>query len=104
MARQPVVQIQCDRCKRVELQPSSPVAKTAHDFHAKFDDKEISYDDLCSHCRGTIERIWNELSEWDRELTQSLLGPAISNNQAPPVSSPPDYSPPKPHSQAAIKK
>lgn len=104
MARQQVEQVQCDRCKRVELQPCLPTPRTEPTFACSLDGKRLVYQDLCSHCRSTIERHVSELEQWDRELTQKMLGPVIQNNQAPPVSAAPDYSPPKPHSQAATMK
>jgi hypothetical protein len=103
MARQVVEQVQCDRCKRVELQAPLPTPRTEPTFVARYAGKELVYGDLCSHCRSTIERHLEELSQWERELTQKL-GPVLSGNQAPPVSAAPDYSPPKPHSQAATTK
>jgi len=102
MARQEVVQIRCDRCKRVELQPPQP-QKAVPDFEARFLDKRLVYDDLCSRCRETITNAWNDLEQWDRELRQSF-GPQISGNQAAPLETAPDYSPPKPHSAAGSKR
>ncbi len=104
MARQEVIQVRCDRCKRTELQLANPTAKTDPDFRAKFGGIELKYDDLCTHCRETVQRVWTELSEWRRELTQTFLGPTVSNNQAAPIVSAPDYSPPKPHSGAGLKR
>ena len=103
MARLEVVQVQCDRCKRVELQAVSPVAKVQPDFEARFDANRLVYGDLCTHCRETIARLWQAMAEWERELKQAL-GPTVSNNQAAPLSPAPDYSPPKPHSAAAGQK
>lgn len=96
MARQQVEQVQCDRCKRVELQASLPAPKSEPDFRCRFEGKDLVYSDLCSFCRGTLQRHYEEMAEWQRELTQKL-GPVVLNNQAPPVSVAPDYSPPKPH-------
>jgi hypothetical protein len=104
MARQEVIQVRCDRCKRVELQASSGVAKAQPDLDCRFGDKRLVYDDLCSHCRETIQRLITDMEEWERELKQTMLGPAVPNNQAAPISSAPDYTPPKPHSAAAMKK
>lgn len=103
MARQSVTQIQCDRCKRVYLKPLEP-EKIEPDFHAHFMGKDLSYVDLCDTCRRACSTAWGILEEWDREVKQSLLGPAVSDNQAPPLSVTPDYSPPKPHSAAGAKR
>ena len=98
MARQQVEQVKCDRCTRVELQPVSGEKKEP-DFKAKFMDKEIAYSDICSFCRKTLERVWLDLSQWDRDLKQNFLGdgPAVPNDQAPPTVSPTSFVPPKPH-------
>lgn len=103
MARQEVVQVKCDRCKRVELQPILVTPKIQPDFEARFENKRLVYEDLCSYCRKTVESVWDRLEQWGRELNQSF-GPTVSNNQAAPLSPAPDYSPPKPHSAAAGKK
>jgi hypothetical protein len=104
MARQPVVQIQCDRCKRVQLLPVGP-EKAIPDFHAVFNNKQIIYTDLCEHCKKTIDNIWIELEQWDREVKQSLLaGPTVDDNKAPPMEVAPDFTPPKPHSAAGAKR
>lgn len=102
MARQEVVQVQCDRCKRVELQPPQP-PKAAPDFEARLSAKRLVYQDLCSKCRETLENIWKDMEEWQREIRQSF-GPQISSNTAPPLETAPDYSPPKPHSAAGGKR
>jgi hypothetical protein len=102
MARQEVVQVKCDRCKRVELQAPQP-AKAHPDFEARFLDKRLVYEDICSKCKETLANVWKDLQEWNRELNQSF-GPTVSANEAPPVASAPDYSPPKPHSAAGSKR
>ncbi len=96
MARQKVEQVQCDRCKRVELQPVRE-EKSGADLVVNFDGKTLEYYDLCSTCRSAITRLIKEMKEWDRTLTQKLLGPALEGEKAPPTFTPPDYSPPKPH-------
>lgn len=73
--------------------------KVAPDFRCALGAKVLEYKDICTRCRGTIERAIKDLEEWQRELTQTLLGPAVPNGQAPPVTSPPNYTPPKPHSR-----
>jgi hypothetical protein len=104
MARAEVVQVRCDRCKRVELAPmGSP--KKEPDFQASFLDKKLVYEDLCSRCRESIKNSWKELEQWDRPVTHQF-GPTVSlaPNTAPPLVPAPDYSPPKPHSLIAGKK
>lgn len=96
MARQKVIQCQCDRCKRVELQPDVG-EKTEPELTVIFEGVTLVYRDLCSSCRSAIHRLIKDMREWNRELTQKLLGPAVEGERAPPTTSPPDYSPPKPH-------
>lgn len=103
MSRLEVIQIRCDRCKRVELLPPGPV-KAKADFESRFLDKLIKYEDLCSSCKEALARIWDDIKEWKREIKQQF-GPTVPENQAVPLNPAPDYSPPKPHSLAAgIKK
>ena len=99
MARQPVEQVQCDRCKRVELRPTAATPKDRPDFQAVFMDKMLKYDDLCGYCNAAIAATWKELEQWRRELPQKLLG-----DQAAPLATPNDNSPPKPHSPAGAKR
>lgn len=105
MARAEVVQLRCDRCKRVELISPGPT-KTAPDFQASFGDKKLVYEDLCSRCKEAVANAWKELEEWDRQVNQpfGVQKPTVAPNVAPPVVPAPDYSPPKPHSIAAGKK
>lgn len=100
MARQQVVVIQCDRCRREELKPSVG-EKTEPDFTSKFMGEELVYFDLCFRCTDAVKANLAKVREWERELN-SLLGPKIQSNEAPPVTSAPDFSPPKPH--AGLKK
>jgi len=102
MSRLEVIQIRCDRCKRVELLPPAP-PKARADFEARILDTTLKYEDLCSSCKEALQRIWEDIQEWKREIRQQF-GPTVSGNQAVPLSPAPDYTPPKPHSLAATKK
>lgn len=102
MSRLEVIQIRCDRCKRVELLPPQP-PKAKADFEARHLDKVVKYEDLCTSCKGALDRIWEYIKEWNREIKQQF-GPTVQPSQAVPLSPAPDYSPPKPHSLAAAKK
>lgn len=102
MSRLEVIQIRCDRCKRVELLPPAP-PKVKADFEARLLDKLVKYEDLCTSCQGALSRIWDAIKEWNRELNQQF-GPTVPENKAVPLTPAPDYSVPKPHSLAASKK
>lgn len=103
MARLKVEHVKCDRCKRTELQPVIEGGKQQADMEARLGDKLLVFSDLCDRCRKTLENVWKELEEWERELVQPF-GPTVQANQAPPLSTAPDYSPPKPHSAAGSKR
>lgn len=105
MARETVVKVLCDRCRRLELQ-TSDVSKIGPDFEASFGGERLVYQDLCQTCRKTVANLWTALREWEREVKYTVLrnGPLVPDNQAAPVSVAPNYSPPQPHSLAAGKR
>lgn len=102
MARCEVIQIQCDRCKRVELRPPAP-PKTTPDMELVYGKEKLTYADLCTACNATVSRLIEDLKQWDREVKQQF-GPTVPQNQAPPLQVAPNYSPPQPHSAAAAKR
>lgn len=102
MARLKVVQIRCDRCKRVELLPPQD-EKPKADFEVRFLEKTLKYEDLCSSCKEALDHIWDAIKEWKREIKQQF-GPTLPENRAVPLAPAPDYNQPKPHSLAASKK
>ena len=102
MARLEVIQIRCDRCKRVELLPPQPKKERA-DLEVRLLDKTIKYDDLCTYCKKALDNIWTDIKEWDRHLNQDF-GPRVPENSAAPLTPAPTLTPPKPHSLAAASK
>jgi hypothetical protein len=102
MARCEVVQVQCDRCKRIELRPPQP-PKDKPDFELSYLGEKVVFPDLDEPCRETLKRIVSDIKEWDRELKQKL-GPTVHSNAAPPLNVAPSYTPPQPHSAAAGKR
>jgi hypothetical protein len=105
MARSKVEQIRCDRCGRMEFQPVKDgtialIRKAS--FEARLDDKVLKYDDLCDGCKEAIKHIWeSDLVEWKTPVKHAKFtapGPTLPADRAAPVSVPPDFSPPKPHS------
>ena len=107
MARQRVVQIQCDRCRRQEFVPEEE--KVGSDFDASFLDQRLVYGDLCGRCKETISNIWVLMKEWQKEVKYTILnnnriGPILSDNEAAPNTPAPNYMPPQPHSAAADKR
>ena len=111
MARQPVVQVQCDRCRQYEFVPAvdgPPNGESKRpDFEASFSGQSLVYGDLCSRCRETVANLWEELREWDRKRKYTVLrhgNGAEGSEEAAPLQTAPDYRPPKPHSPAADKR
>jgi predicted GIY-YIG superfamily endonuclease len=104
MAREKVVKVRCDRCKRTELVPAAS-EKVGADFEASFQGQRLVYEDLCGRCRDAVKNIWAELKEWDREVKYTLIKNAPANSQeAAPLQPAPNYSPPQPHAAAAVKR
>lgn len=102
MARQEVVQVRCDRCKRVELRPAPLPPKEKPDLVLEFGGKKIVFEDLDLPCRAACERIVKELEEWDREVKHQF-GPTVHANQAATLSPAPNYTPPQPHANGHRK-
>lgn len=103
--RATVVQVKCDRCKRVETvavngngaHNGSASATGSPAFKALFEGMELVYEDLCSSCRAALKNVWKELKEWKRNIVQEF-GPKVDPNNAAPLQPPPNYTPPIPHS------
>ena len=107
MSRCEVVQVRCDRCKRVQLVPPQQ-KKGKPDFEAKMvgpdgKDTVLTYEDTCSYCKSALANIWLSIKEWERAVTQQF-GPTVPEGTAVPLTPAPDYTPPKPHSVSASKK
>lgn len=64
MARREVIEIICDRCKRVETQAPSSVPdkeKVAQELIINFHGKKVVYDDLCRKCRKTVSNYYDKI-------------------------------------------
>ena len=62
MGRRKVVEIQCDRCGKTEVQTESEVQpEGAREIICKFKGEEVSFADLCRRCRTTVENIFKRL-------------------------------------------
>jgi hypothetical protein len=102
MARCEVIQVRCDRCRRVELRPPAP-PKAKPDFEMEFLGRRIVYQDVDEYCREVLTRLADDIEEWNRVLHQRF-GPTVPSNQAAPLQVAPSYSPPQPHSAAGGKR
>ena len=107
MARQQVIKINCDRCKRMELVPATD-EKKGPDFEARFQDQTLIYEDLCGYCADAIKNMWKALKEWNREIKYAILdvnGARLPEAEiAPPTQPAPNYTPPQPHSGNSAKR
>ncbi len=68
MARREVVEILCDRCKKVEVVPKetgSDVDKQA--LSMTFYGQQVTYSDLCKRCRGALESYFKRITLQDDE-------------------------------------
>lgn len=64
MARQKVVKLVCDRCKRTELRPLTEMKDGEQQvpaFQAMFKGKKIKYDDLCTQCEMVMATVWENV-------------------------------------------
>jgi endogenous inhibitor of DNA gyrase (YacG/DUF329 family) len=103
MARCEVVQVQCDRCKRIELRAPAASKDVVPALVLQFAGETVKYMDMCEDCVSACKRIAQDLKEWDREI-KAKLGPTVGPNQAPPLQVAPNYTPPQPHSAAGGKR
>ena len=66
MARKKVVEINCDRCSRVEYLEEEP-NKSGNILHLRFHNGEsvieLSYEDLCGPCVRTVQRKLEEIAK-----------------------------------------
>lgn len=69
MGRQAVVQITCDRCKRVEHRPMSEAkeppavgAKKHFMFRGIYKGQQVEFEDLCSGCESILDNHWSDMA------------------------------------------
>lgn len=68
MGRQQVVQINCDRCTRVEHRPLKDMPPEGEfAFRGIFLGEKLEYQDLCSGCEEIVRLRWKDIQ---RELQQ----------------------------------
>ncbi len=70
MGRQTVLQIACDRCKRVEHKPLSEAKdppkkgdKSQYMFRGTYKGEYAEFDDLCTGCEASIDRYWGGITK-----------------------------------------
>jgi phage FluMu protein Com len=63
MARRQVLEIRCDRCKKVETQEIKPEEeKPEIELTVSFGGKSVEYEDLCNRCRSSIDRYFKQMT------------------------------------------
>jgi len=67
MGRQAVVQVSCDRCKRVEHRPFSEGAEPAKGkahfmFSGIYKGKRVEFEDLCTGCEAILDNHWEGMA------------------------------------------
>jgi hypothetical protein len=70
MGRQAVIQITCDRCKRVEHRPLSEAKdppeegdKSNYMFRGKYKGDWVEFEDLCMGCESILDKHWEAMSK-----------------------------------------
>lgn len=70
MGRQPVIQVTCDRCKRMEYKPLSDAKhppkkgeEPEYMFRGTYKGRQVEFEDLCSGCESILDNHWEALSK-----------------------------------------
>lgn len=70
MGRQPVIQITCDRCSRVEhrsiSEATAPLKKgeePRYMFSGTYKGSLVQFEDLCSGCEVILDNHWEKMSK-----------------------------------------
>jgi len=81
MARQPVIQITCSRCTRVEHRPMSEAGSlkdTTPAFTGAYRGKKVVFEDLCESCFRIIDGHWKEINKQLVKMSPSRQKPTKS--------------------------
>lgn len=76
MARVVVVQVKCDRCRKVEHKTPDKNESTEPVFLGAFKGTTIEFQDLCSGCEEVVAMHWAEIT---KEMKKA--SPRLSNSQ-----------------------
>lgn len=62
MARREVVEITCDRCKKVETQATNARPKgDGPEFSGTLHGDAVKFEDMCKRCRDAVASYWNRI-------------------------------------------
>jgi hypothetical protein len=72
MARREVVEVKCDRCKKVETQNKDEIASSSNitappEFTLHYGQKSVTYQDLCRGCRKAVGNYVKKLAMEDED-------------------------------------
>ncbi len=67
MARREVIEISCDRCKRIETQGKTKEDIPRPEFTITLRGKTTSYEDLCKRCRDTLANCYSSATKAKEE-------------------------------------
>jgi hypothetical protein len=79
MARRPVLEIQCDRCSKIETQemhPSAGETKHVEELVVSFQGEEVHYSDLCTRCMGACKNYFLSMTKQNDEKDSAAATPA----------------------------
>lgn len=69
MGQQPVIQITCDRCSRVEHKPLSEAKvspkkgeEIKYMFSGTYKGDHVSFEDLCAGCESILDNHWEKMA------------------------------------------
>jgi hypothetical protein len=82
MARREVIEVVCDRCKKVETQPTDGKKVVVPELKVNFQGEEHTYSDLCTRCRDTIKNYFKGMT------LQKQSGSEVSNEQPASLGTP----------------
>ena len=70
MGRQQVIQVTCDRCRRIENRPMSEAReppkngdKSHYMFIGTFKGDHVEFEDLCSGCESILDNHWEAVAK-----------------------------------------
>ena len=75
MARREVVEVVCDRCKRVDIQTKEDKKGAAAELEISFQGEKHSYEDLCRRCRDAVKNYYLRITKQDEEPEKAAEKP-----------------------------
>lgn len=72
MARRQVIEVKCDRCGKTETQENRnhSGASVPTEMTVSFQGKTVSYEDLCTRCRGACEGYFKSITKQTEKIKE----------------------------------